>query len=377
MEPPRNLREYSKEGLASEVERLRTKLGLAESIIRKQEGFIKSMEESIQEVNVLMSKKPELGEGNTKAEMAELAEILHYMTEIDYKLDPIISIGSKVKEIISDLKKDRGTRVEGDNGEIEPEEYTTVCYPDGTRYIVVYTDIVYQKVGSRKLAVAGAYFGMDSSLNFIRTYSDQSHIEVFINNLEQVMEVLKRRGKKDIMILNKDRMMNMKASQILKVDVVKPVSWEDRQFKGKMDALRNSFKFFKKWVLTENAQPNVFTWGNDEHKINRNVIETLCLETFSTIVSKGHCDIFRSGEGFKMALSEVSQQMKAMVSGYMADVAGNGAADIGVIDTGEGGLVLGEDQSQRMDAALRELRNLYRENIRKIKDHSRPLETSS
>ena len=377
MEPPRNLREYSKEGLASEVERLRTKLGLAESIIRKQEGFIKSMEESIQEVNVLMSKKPKLGEGNTKAGMAESAEILHYMTEIDYKLDPIISIGSKVKEIISDLKKDRGTRVEGDNGEIEPEEYTTVCYPDGTRYIVVYTDIVYEKVGSRKLAVAGAYFGMDSSLNFIRTYSDQSHIEVFINNLEQVMEVLKRRGKKDIMILNKDRMMNMKASQILKVDVDKPVSWEDRQFKGKMDALRNSFKFFKKWVLTENAQPNVFTWGNDEHKINRNVIETLCLETFSTIVAKGHCDFFRSGEGFKRALSEVSQQMKAMVSGYMADVAGNGAVDIGAIDTGGGGLVLGEDQSQRMDAALREIRNLYKENIKKIKDHSRPMETSS
>ena len=41
MEPPRNLREYSKESLASEVERLRTKLGLAESIIRKQECFIK------------------------------------------------------------------------------------------------------------------------------------------------------------------------------------------------------------------------------------------------------------------------------------------------------------------------------------------------
>ena len=267
--------------------------------------------------------------------------------------------------------------MEGDNGEIEPEEYTTACYPDGTRYIVVYTDIVYEKVGSRKLAVAGAYFGMDSSLNFIRTYSDQSHIEVFINNLEQVVEVLKRRGKKDIMILNKDRMMNMKASQILKVDVDKPVSWEDRQFKGKIDTLRNSFRFFKKWVLTENAQPNVFTWGNDEHKINRNVIETLCLETFSTIVAKGHCDFFRSGEGFKMALSEVSQQMKAMVSGYMADVAGNGAADIGVIDTGEGGLVLGEDQSQRMDAALREIRNLYKENIKKIKDHSRPMETSS
>ena len=377
MEPPRNLREYSKEGLASEVERLRTRLELAESIIRKQECFIKSMEESIQEVNVLMRKKPELGEGNTKAGMADSAEIFHYMTEIDYKLDPIIRIGSKVKEIISDLKKDRGTRVEGDNGEIEPEEYTTVCYPDGTRYIVVYTDIVYEKVGSRKLAVAGAYFGMDSSLNFIRTYSDQSHIEVFINNLDQVMEVLKRRGKKDIMILNKDRMMNMKVSQILKVDVDKPVTWEDRQFKGKIDALRNSFRFFKKWVLTENAQPNVFTWGNDEHKINRNVIETLCLETFSTIVAKGHCDFFRSGEGFKRALSEVSQQMKAMVSGYMADVAGNGAADIGVIDTGEGGLVLGEDQSQRMDAALREIRNLYKENIKKIKDHSRPMETSS
>ena len=171
--------------------------------------------------------------------------------------------------------------------------------------------------------------------------------------------------------------LNMKVSQILKVDVDKPVTWEDRQFKGKIDALRNSFRFFKKWVLTENAQPNVFTWGDDEHKINRNVIETLCLETFSTIVAKGHCDFFRSGEGFKMALSEVSQQMKAVVSGYMADVAGNGAVDIGVIDTGEGGLVLGEDQSQRMDAALRELRKLYRENIRKIKDHSLPLETSS
>ena len=179
------------------------------------------------------------------------------------------------------------------------------------------------------------------------------------------------------MILNKDRMMNMKVSQLLKVDVDKPVTWEDRQFKGKMDALRNSFRFFKKWVLTENAQPNVFTWGNDEHKINRNVIETLCLETFSTIVAKGHCDFFRSGEGFKRALSEVSQQMKAMVSGYMADVAGNGAVDIGVFDTGEGGLVLGEDQSQRMDAALRELRKLYRENIRRIKDNSLPLEIRS
>ena len=52
MELPRNPREESKEGLASEVERLRTRLELAESMIRKQECFIKNIEESIQEVNV-------------------------------------------------------------------------------------------------------------------------------------------------------------------------------------------------------------------------------------------------------------------------------------------------------------------------------------
>ena len=68
------------------------------------------------------------------------------------------------------------------------------------------------------------------------------------------MEVLRLRGKKEIIILNKDRMMNMKVSQLLKVDVDQSVTWEARQFKGKIDILRNSFRFFKKWVLTENAQ---------------------------------------------------------------------------------------------------------------------------
>ena len=59
--------------------------------------------------------------------------------------------------------------------------------------------------------------------------------------------------------------------------------------------------------------------------------------------------------------------METLVSGYVAGAAERGVAEIGIVDAGEGEVRLGIAHNQQMEAVLKGLLNLYKENIKKLR----------